>query len=489
MKKQLFLNCSFDLYPYAKRIHPSSLEINSAIVQRLLIWQYFHHISKLFNSSLIVNSSWPESLVLDLPDTEFCDSSYLENKEYYKLDETTITKKISSLLQTYIFSKSIVDPILNEDVWSPCSGGGGLTPSDGVDTYTFYSKIIVYLNNNLQKSDISYTFKGNRIFFTEPPKKGDNCSVFYYKGSYEDVDDIKQDFNIDNLDKNKFLVFDNISKEFDGKKTKFQLSLTEPKFKQIAHSILTPCDNSDNSIFNVDGKEYDLLYFECDFINNSPNLFNKVYDRMIDFVNIHSDCAKTAGFFYNIREIKFKDDRVNKFFKDNFSNVAGVHLRRGLSSQINGKYINDLKQYVDPKLVKKYYNHLHFVDGGIGHLPIYTDDYYFERIDKILSETPDKKIYLSYDVPKPFINHFLEKYPKNIVTRSDYLDEYLSYFSDIDIENSSQYKFSIKKSLIDLLDLFALAYSDLLVFRKIRENPRFSKWLFFAKCYNGKDII
>ena len=52
-----------------------------------------------------------------------------------------------------------------------------------------------------------------------------------------------------------------------------------------------------------------------------------------------------------------------------------------------------------------------------------------------------KKIYLSYDVPKSFIKHFLEKYPNNIVTKHDYLEEYLSYFNDC---NSHKYFFSFK---------------------------------------------
>jgi hypothetical protein len=228
--------------------------------------------------------------------------------------------------------------------------------------------------------------------------------------------------------------------------------------------------SSDNSIF----EDSNLVYFEYDWVKD----FNIDYEKLLDFIDTYSNS-------YDIfKEIKFKDDRVNKFFKDNFSDSIAVHLRRGVGGILNQKYIDDLKQHVDPKTIKKYYSDLHLI-GGYGLYPIATDDYYFERIDKILSETPDKKIYVSYDVPRPFINNFLEKYPKNIISKVDYLDEYLSYFSHIDF-NSNKYFLSIRKSLIDLLDLFALSHSGTFIFNN-RYNQ--SSWIFFANNYVPKKLI
>lgn len=503
MEKQLYLNCRIDLIESNVKSYRSVLNINSGFLHRLLIWQYFHHIAKLFDCSLLVNESfWPESLVLDLPDTKFTNNSYLRGKKHKRLDSKFLTEKVSHLLENYVVGEDNNGHKFSEDMFEMGTGAGGLTPSKDPHSKMFYSKIFVYLDNILLEPEVSYTFKGNRIFFTEAPKEGSKLDMVYFRGSYSDLVDLSLPQSILNVNDilelypDKFLVFDDISHLFDGNKTRIQISLTKPGFKQIAHSLLKPHVTQNNSIFIIDDVEYDILRFDCDCFEIIPSLFNRVYDRLIDFVNIHSDCAKTAGFFYNFREIQFKNDKVNQFIKDNFSNVAGFQLRRGLGTYINKKYIDDLKQYVDPELIKKYYKHLYDINGGRGYLHIDTDDYYFEKVDEIISKNPDKKIYLSHDVPKTFINHFIEKYPNNIITKHNYLDEYLSYFNEFDLEENDsskisvkQYVFSFKKSVIDLLDLFALSHSDLLIGRKHSGNPDHSTWIFFTKCYNGKKII
>jgi hypothetical protein len=502
VEKQLYLNCRIDLIESNFRSYRSVLNINSSFLHRLLVWQYFHHIAQLFDCSLLLNESfWPEGLVLDLPNTKFVNSFYLRGKKHCRLDSKLLTKKVSHLLENYVVGEDNAGERFNSGIFESGTGAGGLTAEDP-HYKMFYSKIFVYVDNILQQPDISYTFKGNRIFFTEAPKEGSKCYMVYFRGPYEDIgcfplpETILDGNNISQLYPDQFLVFDSIEHSFDGIKTKFQISLTHPDFKQIAHSLLKPCVNRNNSIFIIDNIEYDILRFDCDCLQIIPHLFNRVYDRLIDFVNIHSDCAKTAGFFYNFREIEFKNYKVSKFITDNFTNVAGFQIRRGLGTYINKKYIEDLKQYVNPELIKKYYKHLYDINGGRGYLPIETDDYYFEKIDEIINKNPDKKIYLSHDVPKTFINHFIEKYPNNIITKHNYLEEYLNYFDEFDLEENDsskisvkQYVFSFKKAIIDLLDLFALSHCDLLISKKHREFPLYSTWLFFTKCYNGKKII
>jgi len=295
------------------------------------------------------------------------------------------------------------------------------------------------------------------------------------------------------------LLFDDISHLFDDVKTKFQLSLTKPGFTQIAHDVLKPCVNKTNSIFFIDDNEYDYLFFDCDYDFASDKLYNKLYDKFVDFVNIHSDCHKTAGFYYNLRMIKFKNEKINEFFKNTFSDVVGVQIRRGYNSIVNKKYINDLKEHVDSKTIKKYYEYLYNINGGngyFGYLPIIEDSYYCEMIESVISSNPSKKIYLSYDVPKKFIDHFLKKYPNNLVSKQNYLNEYLKYFNDYDYETNDaskisveDYKFNFKKSIIDLLDFFALCHSEIMISEKLMELSAHSSWLFVTRCYNGKKII
>jgi hypothetical protein len=52
------------------------------------------------------------------------------------------------------------------------------------------NNIFIYLNDVLQIPGESYTFKGSRVFFTEAPKENSTCSIFYYRGSSIDVDEI-----------------------------------------------------------------------------------------------------------------------------------------------------------------------------------------------------------------------------------------------------------------------------------------------------------
>jgi hypothetical protein len=48
----------------------------------------------------------------------------------------------------------------------------------------------VYINDVLQEPGESYSYNGRQIIFTEPPKVNSTCSIFYYRGSSLDVEEI-----------------------------------------------------------------------------------------------------------------------------------------------------------------------------------------------------------------------------------------------------------------------------------------------------------
>ena len=52
------------------------------------------------------------------------------------------------------------------------------------------NNIFIYINDILQTPQSSYTFKGSRVIFTEPPKENSKCSVFYFRGSKRDVETV-----------------------------------------------------------------------------------------------------------------------------------------------------------------------------------------------------------------------------------------------------------------------------------------------------------
>ena len=53
------------------------------------------------------------------------------------------------------------------------------------------NNIFIYINDILQTPGESYVFKGSRVIFSEAPKPGSKCSVFYYRGSAKDVEVIE----------------------------------------------------------------------------------------------------------------------------------------------------------------------------------------------------------------------------------------------------------------------------------------------------------
>ena len=63
----------------------------------------------------------------------------------------------------------------------------GLRVPDGTDL-DITNNIFIYINDVLQVPNVSYTFSGSRVIFTEAPKSGSKCSILYYRGSSVDVE-------------------------------------------------------------------------------------------------------------------------------------------------------------------------------------------------------------------------------------------------------------------------------------------------------------
>ena len=75
------------------------------------------------------------------------------------------------------------------------------------------NNIFIYVNDILQVPGESYIFKGSRIIFSEAPKSGSKCSVFYFRGSKRDVETINPPLTVKpgdtvTIKENKFNLFD-----------------------------------------------------------------------------------------------------------------------------------------------------------------------------------------------------------------------------------------------------------------------------------------
>lgn len=85
------------------------------------------------------------------------------------------------------------------------------------------NNIFIYINDILQTPGDSYIFKGSRVIFSEAPKPGSKCSVFYYRGSTKDVETIEPPLTVKpgdvvQIKENKFNFFDLDQFERTGKR-------------------------------------------------------------------------------------------------------------------------------------------------------------------------------------------------------------------------------------------------------------------------------
>ena len=170
-----------------------------------------------------------------------------------------------------------------------------------------------------------------------------------------------------------------------------------------------------------------------------------------------------------IKDIKFKDEKVNKFFKDRFSDFSSIHLRRGLGTIPTLGFLNEYFSY-NKEILKSYLKNYYVDSINLGYLPmignygffIIPDTVYFSIIEDIISKNKDHKIYISSDISEDYYSHYFEKYPDNIVSKNQYIDEFLNLF-EYDETKVKTYKYSLKQTLINLFDMFVLAHSKTLI--------------------------
>jgi hypothetical protein len=243
-------------------------------------------------------------------------------------------------------------------------------------------------------------------------------------------------------------------------------------------------------------KEFSSIEFDS-FLKLMDNN-NCIDDTETDFYfNLSIDNISRRGIkyhfmdelFYKIGEIKFKNAIVDNYFKNNFSNVISIHLRRGFSISMTKEFIESSSVYIDrDKLLSFYgkimeYNSNYMQDNMIKKRSVLPDDFYFYLIDKILKKNKNQKIYLSTDVPLELLSHYIEKYPNNIVTYKNYINEFLDFYDKKFIsENNDLYFYPLDKCSIALVDFFAIANSKVNI-------STWSQWSFLSSKYKDKIII
>jgi len=241
------------------------------------------------------------------------------------------------------------------------------------------------------------------------------------------------------------------------------------------YELLGSFVSESNSIFNVDGQLYDSIVLDYQNIDGYIE-YCEERRRLYRWIKIYDNIY---SWFINLGFIK---EEVNEFFKQNFSNVTVVHLRRGSGVRPTEEYLNNLSQYVNPDLIKKFYRDVAVFDDPY-QMPIASDEEIYEIIEKKIEEDPSAMIYLSYDVPSSFVQHFINKYPNNLISKKDYIEQYFSFFSEFNLKDPLPRFVSLEKVLVYLLDFFVLCHS-----RELYPTESYdSCWGHTANCFRSKE--
>lgn len=185
-------------------------------------------------------------------------------------------------------------------------------------------------------------------------------------------------------------------------------------------------------------------------------------------------------------KIQFKKPEITNFFKKEFKNHTGVHIRRfrGVPATNDNiktipepertAYANDL---IKLSATYSYYNTKN--QQGYVH-PFIPDEYYYMIMDKISSYNKYEKFYLSTDLKPEHYEYYKKRY-RRLYDRYNYQKK----FRDI-LKNHYPEELLDKTSNItlDLFDFFALASSKLIL------QSYFSSWGRSAKrIFNTQQII
>lgn len=234
-------------------------------------------------------------------------------------------------------------------------------------------------------------------------------------------------------------------------------------------------DLPNTEVFDIDSNyvknNYKLLSSQ-DIKNIVSKKKRNIFDN--NFLPYYSDRFISLGnqvISVGISKIKFKNEKVNKFFEHNFSDFCSIHLRRGVGTNPTLGFIKDFLSHKSEEQLKTYLKEYYF---GFGYCPpsnhynIIPDSVYFSLIDEIICNNKSQKFYISSDISESYYSYYFDRYPDNIKKREEYLKEFLTFFDyNGDIDEFYTYlgvnTYLWKETLINLFDLFTLSHSSTII--------------------------
>lgn len=192
------------------------------------------------------------------------------------------------------------------------------------------------------------------------------------------------------------------------------------------------------------------------------------FATLMDMYSINSDIEYDILSNRPIKTISLKDKELENKIKDTTSDMIGIHFRRGRGIKYNNLLIQTL-----PKDIQQKYLEFRGLEGKdmakFYEYDFVTDTQYFHVIDGILKKYPNKKIYISHDLPDELFEYYFEKYPNKILTKT-YFYEYIK----------GKFTTSIQH-VLNVIDLFCLSHTFMLYKHPI------STWSEFCDSYKDKE--
>lgn len=235
---------------------------------------------------------------------------------------------------------------------------------------------------------------------------------------------------------------------------------------------------------NVDElKSHDHLYLDDWHIFDGPSI---KYMENGELLTTHIQYDSIDP----LRLIKFKNENIENFFKEEFNDFVSIHIRRYCGVIIGEKQLATLPKEIVCDFYRDYLkNSLPYISGWkdikdtktVYVHPFIPDSQYYRTIEEILQYDINQKFYISTDIPRQYYQYYKEKY-RNIFDKYDYFDKFekivkencdkVLNFDPNTLPNSVLNTYKNPEYLLyaNLLDIFAMCNSKLIV------QSYFSSW-------------
>lgn len=244
-----------------------------------------------------------------------------------------------------------------------------------------------------------------------------------------------------------------------GSKTNFEYELhvqlkdwPELYFLEIPNVKGIDIDNVDEYVGTSKQLKHDILY-KILLDGQYDLLYEQNHWYFDEWIEETKDLQKDV---YFVKNIHFKDPKIDKFIEDKLNGFIGLHLRRRYWVRVEKEDLLTLPKH----LRDEYWNDIAIhKDISLDNYRFIPDQYYFQVLDKMIEKNKDQKIYLSTDLPNKFYEYYYDRY-ENLYTYDDFEEEYLSLLKDSVPEDIIHKHADIARHSFDC---FALSYCKMIV--------------------------